>query len=133
VLVSEAVAHDEIRRALVEAERALLQEDADAAFAAAVGAFDIARKEWQSQRLEMIGPVSLQCYAGLSRLTIEQTDPVNRSLLRFEDLLEVAPLAPDIAEYHWLLAPHGETAVDYDVVPERARAHLGPAAESRPR
>jgi hypothetical protein len=115
VLVSEAVADEEIRQALVESERALVREDADAAFAAAVSAFDIARKEWQRQRLEMIGPVSLQ-YSGLSRLSTDETDPVNRSLLRFEDLLEVAPFAPDIAEYHWLLARSQETE---DKIPTR--------------
>jgi hypothetical protein len=110
VLLAESVSNDEIRRLLVTTERALVDEDATAAFEAAIAAFDIAREIWQDQRFEAIDRVSLQ-YTGLSGLVSgPEVDPLNRSLLRFEDLLEVQPFAPDIAEYLWLLARTKEFA-----------------------
>jgi hypothetical protein len=110
VLVAESVKADGIRRLLVGSERALIDEDATTAFEAAIAAFDIGREIWQGQRFEAIDRVSLQ-YTGLSGLVSgPEVDPLNRSLLRFEDLLEVQPFAPDIAEYLWLLARTKEFA-----------------------
>jgi hypothetical protein len=108
VLLADSIESEEVHHALVEAEQALLQQDAAAAFEAAIAGFDTAREAWRGQRAEAIGLLRLQ-YSGLSRLgsTIE-TDPTNLSLLRFEDLLEVQPFAPDIGEYHWLLARRAE-------------------------
>jgi hypothetical protein len=98
VLLADSIESEEVHHALVGAEQALLQQDAAAAFEAAIAGFDTAREAWRGQRAEAIGLLRLQ-YSGLSRLggTIE-TDPTNLSLLRFEDLLEVQPFAPDIGE-----------------------------------
>jgi hypothetical protein len=107
ILVADAVESEDVRRLLVEAEKALEQQDASAAFDAAVAGFDFARGAWRGQRSEAIGRLTL-AYSGLSQLGGAETDPTNVSLLRFEDLLEVQPFAPDVAEYHWLLARRGE-------------------------
>ncbi len=108
VLVADSIESAEVHQALVEAEQALLQQDAAAAFGAAIVGFDTARQAWRGQRAEAIGQLRLQ-YSDLSHLAggIE-TDPTNLSLLRFEELLEVQPFAPDIGEYHWLLARRAE-------------------------
>jgi hypothetical protein len=115
VLVAEAIETEDVRLPLVEAERAIQQEDASAAFAAAAAGFDAARGSWRGQRVEAIGQLQLQ-YTGLGHLAGTETDPTNVSLLRFEDLLEVQPFAPDIAEYHWLVARRGE--VEQGLVPD---------------
>jgi hypothetical protein len=107
VLVAESVETEAVRRPLVEAEGALEQEDGPAAFAAAASAFDLARDAWRGQRAEAIGDLRLEA-KGLSHLSGIESDPTNLSLLRFEDLLEVQPFAPDVAEYHWLVARRGE-------------------------
>lgn len=107
VLVADAIETDDVRALLVEAERAIQQQDAPAAFAAAAASFDAARGSWRGQRVEAIGQLQLQ-YTGLGRLAGAETDPTNLSLLRFEDLLEVQPFSPDVAEYHWLVARRGE-------------------------
>jgi hypothetical protein len=69
VLVAESIKDDGIRRLLVGAERALIDEDATTAFEAAIAAFDIGREIWQEQRYEAIDRVSLQ-YTGLSGLVL---------------------------------------------------------------
>jgi len=114
VLVAESVHTEEVRRPLVEAEGALEQEDAAPAFAAAVAGFDVARGAWRGQRVDAIGDLRLQA-TGLGHFSSAETDPTNLSLIRFEDLLEVQPFAPDIAEYHWLVARRGE--VEQGLVP----------------
>jgi hypothetical protein len=108
VLVADSIESEDVYQALVEAEHALLRQDAAAAFEAAIVGFDIARQAWRGQRADAIGQLRLQ-YSGLRHLADGiETDPTNLSLLRFEDLLEVQPFAPDIGEYHWLLARRAE-------------------------
>jgi hypothetical protein len=114
VLLAESVVSEEIRLLLVDAERALEQDDAAGAFSALIGAFDSARDAWRGQRVESVGQLRLQ-YSGLSRLTGNETDPTNLSLMRIEDLLEVGPFASDIGEYHWFLARRGE--VEHGIAP----------------
>jgi hypothetical protein len=120
VLVAESVETEDVRLLLVESERALDQQDAAAAFAAAVTGFDAAREAWRGQRAEAIGQLRLQA-TGLGHLSGIETDPTNLSLLRFEDLLEMQPFAPDIAEYHWLVARRGEVDKGIAPTPEVAR------------
>jgi hypothetical protein len=108
VLLAESVEREDVRLQLIEAERSLEQEDSAGALAATLGAFDTAREAWRAQRVETVGPLRLQ-YSGLSSLVGgAETDPTNLSLGRFEDLSEVQPFAPDIGEYHWLLARRAE-------------------------
>jgi uncharacterized protein YggL (DUF469 family) len=107
VLVAEAIETEDVRYFLVEAEKAIEQEDADTAFAAIVTGFAAARTAWEGQRAEAIGQLRLQA-TGLTHLTGVETDPINLALLRFEELLVVQPFAPDIAEYHWLAARQSE-------------------------
>ena len=101
VLVAETVERDEVRQLLVQAERALEQEDAANSFAASVTAFDTARQMWQGQRVEALGslmlPYTNTLFGG------PETDPVSASLIRFEELFEIQTFAPDVAEYHWLV------------------------------
>jgi hypothetical protein len=120
VLLAESIVKEETRLQLVEAEKALEQGDARGAFSAVLGAFDSARDAWRGQRVEAVGQLRLQ-YSGLSHLSGNETDPTNLSLLRFEDLLEVAPFAPDIGEYHWFLARRGE--LEHDIAPTLDTAH----------
>jgi hypothetical protein len=115
VLLAEAVEIEDVRSLLVEAEQATQQQDAAAAFQAAIAGFDAAREAWRGQRADAIGHIRLQ-YSGLSHLVGGvETDPINLSLLRFEDLLEVQPFAQDIGEYHWLIARRSE--VEQKIVP----------------
>lgn len=107
VLVADSIANENVRRPLIEAEGALEQEDAASALTATLAGFDVARKAWRGQRADAIGDLRLQS-TGLSHLSGIETDPTNLSLIRFEDLLEVQPFAPDIAEYHWLVARRAE-------------------------
>jgi hypothetical protein len=110
VLLADSIEREAVRLPLVDCEKALEQEDAVGAFAAVLGAFDAAREEWRAQRVETVGPLRLQ-YSGLHALGGGlETDPTNLSLSRFEDLAEVQPFAPDIGEYHWLLARRAELA-----------------------
>ena len=112
VLLAESVHTEDVRLQLVEGEKSLQQEDAEGAFNAVIGAFDTAREAWREQRVESVGELRLQ-YRGLGALVGGvETDPTNLSLMRFEDLLEVQPFAPDIGEYHWLLARTGEAKQD---------------------
>jgi hypothetical protein len=120
VLLAESVEHEDVRLQLTEAEKALEQEDAVGALAATLGAFDAARDAWRPQRLEGVGPLRLQ-YSGLNALGGIDIDPTNVSLNRFEDLSEVQPFAPDIGEYHWLLARRGEFE-EHKLRPEYATA-----------
>lgn len=120
VLVAEAIETEDVRHLLVEAEEALGDEDAATAFATAIAGFDAAREAWQGQRNEAIGQLTLQA-SGFRMLGAEETDPTNRSLLRFEDLLEVQPFAPDVAEYHWLVVRCSEMA--QNIAPNLDDAH----------
>jgi hypothetical protein len=113
VLLAESVETEDVRLQLVDAEKALEQRDAVGAFSATIGAFESARSGWRGQRVETVGQLQLQ-YSGLSHLSGIETDPTNLSLIRFEDLLEVGPFAPDIGEYHWLLARRGELEHEID-------------------
>jgi hypothetical protein len=120
VLLAESVETEEVRLQLVDAEKAREQGDALGAFAATISAFDSARNAWRGQRVESVGQLQLQ-YSGLRHLGGIETDPTNVSLIRFEDLLEVGPFAPDIGEYHWLLARRGE--LEHQIDPTLDTAH----------
>ena len=120
VLLAESVETEDARLQLVDAEKALEQGDAVGAFSATIGAFDSARDAWRGQRFETVGQLQLQ-YSGLSHLSGIETDPTNLSLMRFENLLEVGPFAPDIGEYHWLLARRGE--LEHEIDPNQDTAH----------
>jgi hypothetical protein len=122
VLVADSVETEAVRRPLVEAERALEQQDPIAAFAVTISGFDAARETWRGQRSEAIGELRLQA-SGYAHLSVTETDPTNLSLLRFEDLLETQPFAPDIAEYHWLVARRAE--VDEGLAPTLDVARRG--------
>ena len=120
VLLADSVERDEVRFQLVDAEQALDQGDAVGALSAVIGAFETARETWRGQRVETVGQLQLQ-YSGLRHLSGVETDPTNLSLIRVEDLLEVGPFAPDIGEYHWLLARRGE--FDNEITPTLDTAH----------
>jgi hypothetical protein len=120
VLLAETIEREDVRLQLVDAEKALDQQDTASAFAAAIGAFETAREAWRGQRVETVGQLRLQC-SGLGALVGGvETDATDLSLIRFEDLLEVQPFAPDIGEYHWLLARRGE--FEQEIVPTLATA-----------
>jgi hypothetical protein len=119
VLLAESVERESVRLQLVDAEKAIDQGDAAGAFAATVGAFDLAREWWRGQRLEGLDVLRLQ-YSGRHAPGVE-TDPVNLSLLRFEDLVEAQAFAPDIGEYHWLLARRREFEQQVEPTLETAR------------
>jgi len=120
VLIADAVENEDVRLPLVEAEKALDQQDGAGAFDAAMIGFDLARSAWRGQRVESIGELRL-AYSGLSALTGNDTDPTNLSLRRFDDLSEVQSFAPDIGEYHWLLARRGEVEHGLPATTEVAR------------
>lgn len=119
VLLAESVEREDIRFQLVDAEKALDQEDVAGAFAAAVAAFDLAREWWRGQRVEGLDVLRLK-YSGRHAPWVE-SDPVNLSLLRFEDLVEAQAFAPDIGEYHWLLARRRESEQDVPLTLQTAR------------
>ncbi|MDQ5820382.1 MAG: hypothetical protein M3540_02965 [Actinomycetota bacterium] len=120
VLVADAVENEEIRHLLVSAEQALGDDDGSASFSAATEGFDSARAAWRGQRAEAIGQLTLRA-SSLSFLGGDETDPVNRSLIRFEELLEVQPFAPDVAEFHWLVVRRGEVDQGFEATLEDAR------------
>lgn len=114
VLLADSVETEDVRLQLIDAEKALEQGDPTGTFSASIGAFDTARDAWRGQRVETVGQLRLQ-YSGLSHPGGIETDPTNLSLMRFEDLLEISPFAPDIGEYHWLLARRGE--FEHEIAP----------------
>jgi hypothetical protein len=119
VLLAESVMREDVRLQLVEAEKSIDQGDAAGAFVATVGAFDLAREWWRGQRVEGLDVLRLH-YSGRHPPGVE-TDPVNLSLLRFEDLVEAQAFASDIGEYHWLLARRREIEQGVELTLETAR------------
>jgi hypothetical protein len=123
VLVADSVVNEPVRAQLVEAERAIAGGDAAAGFSAAAEAFDEARTAWRGQRGEAIGRLLL--YGSKFGIGESQHDPVNSALMRIEDVAEVQPFAPDIAEYFWFAVRRAELAEGIEVdVDDAQRAFL---------
>jgi hypothetical protein len=111
VLLAEAVAHPEIRVHLVDAETHLDAGDPSTSFASVINAFELGRRQWRSQREQGFGslPLAVSKYPMGDPLI----DPVNRALIRTEEIAEVTPFSLDIAEYHWFIVRRAEHLDDF--------------------
>jgi hypothetical protein len=111
VLLAEAVAHPEIRVHLVDAETHLDAGDPSTSFASVINAFELGRRQWRGQREQGFG--SLPLVASKYPMGDPLIDPVNRALVRTEEIAEVTPFSLDIAEYHWFVVRRAEHLDDF--------------------